>query len=77
MVSNRRSTFGRSCPQCNNDLIAPEWSERRKSEHRNRQHIRHLWRCWKCDFYFETIIDGKSMKSITSRDDGFPPRLVA
>jgi hypothetical protein len=32
MVHNRRSSFGTSCAQCGNELIAPEWSEYR-SEH--------------------------------------------
>ena len=27
MVPNRCSSFGMSCVQCGNELIAPEWSE--------------------------------------------------
>jgi hypothetical protein len=38
MVRNRRSSFGTYCAQCDNELIAPEWSE-----YRNKRRIRHLW----------------------------------
>ena len=72
MVSKRRSTFGLNCAQCDNELIAPEWSE-----YRNKQHIRHLWRCWKCDFCFETIVNTKSMEDNAERDDIHPSLLVA
>jgi hypothetical protein len=34
-----------------NELIAPEWTE-----YRSKQQNRHLWRCWKCDYCFETIV---------------------
>ena len=56
--------FGMNCAHCDNELIAPEWSE-----YRNERHVHHVWRCWKCDFCFETIVDTKV------RED--PPRLVA
>jgi hypothetical protein len=69
MVSDRRSSFGMSCAQCGKDLIAPEWSE-----FRNSQQIRYLWRCWKCDYFFETVID---TKSVAAGHDDFPSLLVA
>ena len=55
--SDLRSTFEMSFVQCDNELIAPEWSEYR-SKHQNR----HLWRCWKCDCCFETIVNTESME---------------
>jgi hypothetical protein len=70
--SDLRSTFGMTCVQCDNELIAPEWSEYR-SKHQNR----HLWRCWKCDCCFETIVNTESMEDNARRDDVFPSRLVA
>ena len=72
MVPNRRSSFGMSCAQCGNELIAPEWSEYR-SKHQNR----HLWRCWKCDYCFETIATVQSIDDIKTRDDVFHSLLVA
>jgi hypothetical protein len=72
MVSRRRSTFGMNCAQCDNELIAPEWSE-----YLNKQQIRHLWRCWKCDSCFETIVNAESMGDNAARDDIFPSLLVA
>jgi hypothetical protein len=52
MVSNRRSFFGMNCAQYDNELIAPEWSE-----YRNEWQVHHVWRCWKCDCCFETIVN--------------------
>jgi hypothetical protein len=72
MVPNRRSSFGMSCAQCGNELIAPEWSE-----YRSKQQNRHLWRCWKCDYCFETIVSTKSMEDNAVRDKSFPLPLVA
>jgi hypothetical protein len=72
MVSNRRSSFGISCTRCNSELMAPEWSE-----NRNKQQIRHIWHCWKCDCCFETIVDIRSMENNIARDDILPSRLVA
>ena len=72
MVSARRSSFGMRCIQCDNELIAPEWSE-----YRSRQQNRHLWRCWKCDCCFETIVIISSMADDAARDDALPSRLVA
>ena len=56
MPSARRSSFGMRCVHCDNELIAPEWTE-----HRNERHIRHLWHCWKCDCCFETVVNTKKM----------------
>lgn len=72
MVPNRRSSFGMNCAQCGNELIAPEWSE-----YRSKQQHRHLWRCWKCDYCFETIVYSKSMEDNAVRDETTPLPLVA
>jgi RNase P subunit RPR2 len=72
MVSKRRSTFGVNCVHCDNELIAPEWSE-----YRSKQQIRHLWYCWKCDDCFETIVNTRSMEDIAAMDDISPSLLVA
>ena len=53
-----------NCAHCDNELIVPEWTE-----YRNERDVHHVWRCWKCDFCFETIVDTKVMED--------PPRLVA
>jgi len=46
----RRSTFGAVCAGCGNELIAPE-----KSQYCDERHVRHIWRCPKCDRSFEVI----------------------
>jgi hypothetical protein len=71
-VAERRSSFGIHCVQCNNELIAPDWSE-----YRNERQIHHVWHCWKCDCTFETIVKTKSMEDINTREDIFPSLLVA
>jgi hypothetical protein len=50
MVPDRRSTFGITCVQCHEELIAPD-----KSEYRAGTHIRHLWHCSSCSARFESI----------------------
>jgi RNase P subunit RPR2 len=70
--SDLRSTFGMTCVQCDNELIAPEWSE-----YRSKHQSRHLWRCWRCDCCFETIVKPESMEDNAAGDDVFPSRLVA
>jgi hypothetical protein len=72
MVSKRHSSFGMSCAQCANKLIAPEWSE-----HRSNQKVHHLWHCWKCDCYFESIVNVKSLEDDAAKDAIFPSRLIA
>jgi hypothetical protein len=68
IASARRSSFGMRCAHCDNELIAPEWTE-----HRDERHIRHLWQCWSCGCSFETVV---ATKPITS-DEKSPSRLVA
>ncbi len=51
IASARRSSYGMSCVRCDNELIAPEWTE-----HRNERHIRHFWQCGKCHCRFETVV---------------------
>ena len=73
MVSNRRSSFGISCAQCDNELIAPEWTEFRNE----RQVIHHVWHCSRCDCSFETIVKIKSMEDSRASKDSLPSLLVA
>jgi len=76
MVPNCRSSFGMSCVQCDNELIAPEWTE-----YRNKRQVHHVWHCWRCDCRFESLVsfptDTKSVKDIRARGDIFPLPLVA
>lgn len=72
IASKRRSRFGMSCAHCDHELIAPEWSE-----YRNERQVHHVWRCWKCDCSFETIVDTNVTKEPMTRDDVFPSLLVA
>jgi hypothetical protein len=72
MVSDRRSSFEMSCVQCGNELVAPEWSE-----YRSKQQNRHLWRCWKCDYCFETIVTTLSVENDAVRDEISRLPLVA
>jgi len=37
-MAARRSSFGMRCAHCNDDLIAPEWTEQRNS-----RQIHHVW----------------------------------
>ena len=71
-MAARRSSFGMRSAHCNDDLIAPEFTEQR-----NDRQIHHVWYCSKCDFYFETIVYTKVMDGSQTRDDSLPWRLVA
>ncbi len=70
IAANRRSDFGLDCIQCSNELVAPE-----RSEYWNERHIRHLWRCPKCDCRFGTIVETESIEDVI-RDDIFPSLRV-
>jgi hypothetical protein len=72
MVSDRRLRFGVKCAQCDNELVVPEWSE-----YRSKQQNRHLWRCWKCDFCFETVVNTMSVEDNAASKDAIPSLLVA
>jgi hypothetical protein len=50
-ASKRRFRFGISCVHCDNELIAPEWSE-----YRHERQVHHVWRCSRCDCRFESIV---------------------
>jgi hypothetical protein len=50
ILSNRRSKFGMTCVQCDNELIAPELSQ-----YQNERQIGHLWHCPECDLCFELV----------------------
>lgn len=39
-----------TCPQCGEELIAPD-----KSEYLSIEEIHHSWSCWDCGFEFETL----------------------
>ena len=71
MVSSRRSSFGMNCAQCENELIAPEWTE-----YRNERQIHHVWRCWRCDYSFETFANFGSEVIKTSDDDPLLPMVA-
>ena len=66
VASKRRSSFGRDCVQCDNELIAPE-----RSEYRDGRHIRHLWRCGKCDCCFEDILPAMASYMAICSEPGF------
>jgi hypothetical protein len=68
------SSFGMKCVQCSNELFAPEGSE-----YWNERHVRHLWRCPKCECCFETavLISADPSNEIMALDDILPPLLVA
>jgi hypothetical protein len=81
--SGRRSSFGTSCIQCGNELIAPDASEY-WGEYWSDAHVCHTWRCAKCTCRFESLVtfqvDSKSMKDTTGRiifPSLFPSLLVA
>ena len=39
------------CPQCNDWLLAPDWSE-----YLNARCVRHTWSCEACGYAFETTV---------------------
>jgi hypothetical protein len=71
ILSNRRSKFGMTCVQCDNELIAPEWSQ-----YQNERQIRHLWHCLECDLCFESVVSfpalNKPMRDIKTGNVIFP-----
>ena len=80
ILSNRHSKFGMTCVQCDNELIAPEWSY-----YQNERQIRHLWHCSECGLCFESAISfpavNKPMRDIKTGSvifrSLFPSLLVA
>ena len=40
-----------TCPQCNEWLLAPDWSE-----YLNERCVRHTWSCEACGYEFETAV---------------------
>jgi hypothetical protein len=72
MMSKRFSRFGVNCAHCDQLLTVPEWTE-----HRDERQIHHLWRCWRCDFCFETIVSTKLTEDGFARGDVLASRLVA
>ena len=47
----RLVTRNKHCPQCNESLLAPTWSE-----HINERRVRHTWSCEACGYEFETEV---------------------
>jgi C4-type Zn-finger protein len=45
------SVFGSACPQCGEDIIAPEWSE-----HLSAHCVRNVWSCEACGYRFEDAV---------------------
>ena len=51
-TSTRLATYNKNnCPQCNEWLLAPEWSE-----YLNERCVRHTWSCEACGYEFETAV---------------------
>jgi hypothetical protein len=49
IAANNYFRYGTECIQCNESVIAPNWSKY-VSEH----HVRHSWSCENCGYQFET-----------------------
>jgi uncharacterized protein with PIN domain len=48
----RLATYNKNyCPQCNEWLLAPDWSE-----YLNERCVRHAWSCEACGYKFETTV---------------------
>ena len=48
----RLATYNKNnCPQCNEWLLAPDWSE-----YLNDRRVRHTWSCDACGYEFETDV---------------------
>ena len=67
----RRFRFGMNCANCDNELIAPEWSE-----YRYERQVHHVWHCRKCDSCFETIVETKMTEDAMTSDEILPSRMV-
>jgi len=68
IVPNRRSSFGMSCAHCDNELIAPEWSE-----YRNERQVRHVWHCSECSACFGSLVVFPADTSHRRRLDSLRP----
>ena len=55
-----------SCPKCGELLMAPE-----HSECRDRNDVRHVWMCDKCDYGFETLIRFNALPKRRKRERAF------
>ena len=60
-----------NCANCDNELIAPEWSE-----YRYERQVHHVWHCWKCASCFETIVETKVTEDAMTSDEILPSRMV-
>jgi transposase len=43
--------FSKSCAQCGEVMVLPEWSE-----YMSERRVRHLWICDSCGYRFETVV---------------------
>ena len=68
IVPNRRSSFGMSCAHCDNELIAPEWSE-----YRNERQVRHVWHYSECSACFGSLVVFPADTSQRRRLDSLRP----
>ena len=51
-IQSRLATYGKNnCPQCQEWLLAPNWSE-----YLNERCVRHTWSCDACGYQFETAV---------------------
>ena len=51
-LNDNYSPYGIACVRCNDQLIAPNWSE-----FVSEFHVRHFWSCESCGRQFETLDD--------------------
>jgi len=52
VATERLSAYGRNkCPQCNDWLLAPEWSE-----YLSERCVRYTWSCESCGYAFESDV---------------------
>ena len=74
MPPKRLLRFGMNCAHCDNELIAPEWSE-----YRNERRVHHVWHCPKCSACFGSLVvflaDTKSMRDIKTGKVIYPSLL--
>ena len=72
-VNDNYSPYGIACVRCNDQLIAPNWSE-----FVSEFHVRHFWSCESCGRQFETLDDVRGSVSTKARQTNPSlPLLVA
>ena len=61
-VDENYSSYGIACVRCDDQLIAPNWSE-----FVSEFHVRHFWSCESCGRQFETLDDVRGSASTKAR----------